>query len=123
MESVDLNTGYLSKEYNELLQKHLNNNSVAIPYLYNGDLKQIEKAIEALEYLFNKSYESNCDDETRTRLSQMGGIYLTPIIVELKEYKKQLEKIQKIITLSSKKEENFKPIYLGKWYEEYKKGE
>ena len=123
MENVNMNTGYLSEEYNKALNKHLKENSTSIPYLYNGDLWQIEKAIEALEYLSNRAYEANVEDETRTRLSQMGGVYLTPIIIELKEYKKQLEKLQKIITVSSKKKENTKPIYYGEWYDEYKKGE
>lgn len=123
MEDVNMNTGYLSEEYNKVLKEHLNNNSVVIPYLYNGDTWQIGKAIEALEYLFDKSYEANGEDETRTRLSQMGGVYLNPIIVELKEYKKQLEKLQNVIAFSSKKEKNTKPVYYGNWYEEYKKGE
>ena len=114
MENVNMNAVYLSKEY-------LKDNSVSIPYLYNGDLWQIEKTIEALEYLFEKSCEANWDDETRTRLSQMSGIYLNPIIVELREYKKQLEKLQN--ALSFKKENNFKPIYYGDWYTEYKKGD
>ena len=118
MENININ-GYLQEEFSLSLKEALNKKSIEIPYLYNGDLWQIEKTIEALEYLFNKSFEANLDEETRTRLSQMGGIYLNPIIVELKDYKDKLEKLQNTINASSINKNN-KPIYYGRWYEEYK---
>ena len=66
MENININ-GYLQEELS-LLKEALNKKSIEIPYLYNGDLWQIEKTIEALEYLFNKSFEANLDEETRPSL-------------------------------------------------------
>lgn len=100
----DINEGYLSNPINNILKKAIEDKSFTFPLLYKGDSWEVGKAIEALEYLFEKAYKANEDEETRTRLSQMGTIYLNPIIVELRDYKKRLDKYNKEFYINNRKD-------------------
>ena len=117
----DINKGWLEGQLRDYYNNMLSKNSFTIPYLYKGDTYELGKAIEALEYLFNKAYDANSQEETRNRLSQMTGVYLTSIIVELKEYKKQLEELNRHFSYLENKKNKFKPEYYGEWYSEFKK--
>ena len=116
----NINEVYLSNTVNNILKKAIEDKSFTFPLLYNGDSWEVGKAIEALEYLFEKAYKANEDEETRTRLSQMGTIYLNPIIVELRDYKERLDKYNKTMNFYKVSNDQFERHYYGNWYTEFK---
>ena len=89
-----------------------------IPTLYDGDIFKLEKTIEALKYLFDKCYEGNMEEETTTRLSQMGAIYLSSIICDLQDYKNKLYRYTKETKILEIKKN--KKVNNCDWYTEFK---
>ena len=117
----DINTGYFSEEEKEIYRKMLERNSVKVPFLYNGDLWELEKGINDLQYLFDRAYENNQskeENEELDRLSQMTTLYLSSAIYDLRVYQKELEQYLKYMNLNPKTDSKKKDM--KDWYTEFK---